>query len=248
MTDERDPEVAQAYRELGREEPPRALDEAILAAARRPVRSAARRWAMPVSLAAVLVLSVSVTLLIHQEAPEVYAPAPVAKALAPAPAAEAPKPEAPKPEETVVVERPKLMKEQVAQSAPAAKAEARAQSRQDAFTPDPAPAAAAPVAAAPAPAAPAAAGAASSSVPQPAMQRPEQGMRDRAERQVLAESVAKRTQDAGETPEKWLERIAELRRAGRHDEADKALAEFRKRHPDYRIPEATLERLERREK
>ena len=82
-----------------------------------------------------------------------------------------------------------------------------------------------------------------------AMQRPMEGMRDRAdsaERQVLSEAAAKRSQDAGETPEKWLERIAELRRAGRHDEADRALAEFRQRHPGYRIPEAMLEKVERR--
>lgn len=49
-----------------------------------------------------------------------------------------------------------------------------------------------------------------------------------------------------EPPEKWLERIAQLRQQGRHDEADKALAEFRKRYPDYRIPAATLEKVERR--
>jgi hypothetical protein len=47
-------------------------------------------------------------------------------------------------------------------------------------------------------------------------------------------------------PEQELERIAQLRRDGRHDEADKALAEFRKRHPDYRISEPMLERVERR--
>jgi hypothetical protein len=49
-----------------------------------------------------------------------------------------------------------------------------------------------------------------------------------------------------QTPERELERIAQLRRDGKHDEADKALAEFRKRHPDYTIPEAMLERVERR--
>lgn len=69
---------------------------------------------------------------------------------------------------------------------------------------------------------------------------------DRAERQVLAEATAKRAQDASEPPEKWLERIAELRRAGRHDEADKALAEFRQRHPGYRISDSVLEKVERR--
>ena len=39
------------------------------------------------------------------------------------------------------------------------------------------------------------------------------------------------------TPGKWLERIEELRRAGRLDEAKAELAEFRKRYPEYRLPE-----------
>jgi hypothetical protein len=51
---------------------------------------------------------------------------------------------------------------------------------------------------------------------------------------------------ADEPPEKWLERVAQLREQGRHDEADKALAEFRKRYPDYRIPEAVLEKVEKK--
>jgi hypothetical protein len=49
-----------------------------------------------------------------------------------------------------------------------------------------------------------------------------------------------------ESPEAELERIAELRRQGQHEEADKALAEFRKRHPDFRIPEEMLRKVERR--
>jgi hypothetical protein len=49
-----------------------------------------------------------------------------------------------------------------------------------------------------------------------------------------------------EPPERWLERIAELRKQGMHDEADKALEEFRKRYPDYRIPESMLEKVEKR--
>jgi len=42
-----------------------------------------------------------------------------------------------------------------------------------------------------------------------------------------------------------LERIAELRRQGKHDEADKALAEFRRRYPDYRIAEEMLKKVEK---
>jgi TolA-binding protein len=47
-------------------------------------------------------------------------------------------------------------------------------------------------------------------------------------------------------PEPELERIAELRRLGRHEDADKALAEFRKTYPDYKISGPMLERVERR--
>lgn len=60
---ERDARVAERYRALGREEPPRALDEAILAAARRR----RLRWAVPVSIAAVVVLAVGVTLRVQIE-------------------------------------------------------------------------------------------------------------------------------------------------------------------------------------
>jgi hypothetical protein len=49
-----------------------------------------------------------------------------------------------------------------------------------------------------------------------------------------------------QSPEAELERIAELRRQGRHEEADKELAEFRKRHPDYAIPPAMLEKVEKK--
>ena len=43
-----------------------------------------------------------------------------------------------------------------------------------------------------------------------------------------------------------LERIAELRAAGRDAEADKALEDFRRDHPGYRIPEAMWERVKPR--
>jgi hypothetical protein len=50
---------------------------------------------------------------------------------------------------------------------------------------------------------------------------------------------------AGETPEREFERIAQLRAEGRHDEADKAFLEFRKRYPEFRITEEMLRRIER---
>jgi hypothetical protein len=68
--------VSQRYRELGAEEPPRALDDAIRAAARResgarpaPLVSpgARRRWYLPLAAAAVIVLSVAVTMQMQRE-------------------------------------------------------------------------------------------------------------------------------------------------------------------------------------
>lgn len=53
----------------------------------------------------------------------------------------------------------------------------------------------------------------------------------------LSATVAKIAQSPL-TPEAWLERIAELRKQNRKREADESLAEFKKRYPDYRIPEA----------
>jgi ribonuclease E len=234
MADERDPQVSNRYRELGAEEPPRALDEAILAAARRPARSWTQRWAVPLSLAAVVVLSVTVTLRIQHEQPALEAPAEVR-----APASkEAARPDAAQRQETIKAEKadkPAPRKEPVPfqpapQTRPPAAAEPPAKVRDEA----PARSAAEAAAAAPAPPAPASraerraeSGAAGAVAPQAAPQQ----------------ALSKR---AAETPERELERIAQLRRDGRHEDADKALAEFRKRHPDYRIAPEVLERVERR--
>ena len=46
-----------------------------------------------------------------------------------------------------------------------------------------------------------------------------------------------------EPPEKILERIASLRREGRAREADDLYAEFTRRFPDYRIPDAMREQV-----
>jgi hypothetical protein len=43
-----------------------------------------------------------------------------------------------------------------------------------------------------------------------------------------------------------LERIARLRAAGEDAQADRALERFRKRYPDYRIDDATWERVKPR--
>src|SRR5258706_15317647 len=86
-----------AYRALPREEPRVAIDAAILAASRQALAkpSASRRWAAPVSIAAVLVLAFGVTLRMQQEkpgveSPDVYSSPPAGAAAAPPPAPAAP--------------------------------------------------------------------------------------------------------------------------------------------------------------
>ena len=51
--------------------------------------------------------------------------------------------------------------------------------------------------------------------------------------------------DVSETPDQWLARIARMRELGRDEEADKELARFRERYPEYRIPEALAKKVER---
>lgn len=242
MTD--DVDVSRRYRELEAQEPPRALDEAILAAATRSARSLhgsarpwTQRWAVPLSLAAVVVLSLTVTLRIQQEQPGIEVPAPLAKESGPAsPAA-------------VADAQPKP-KEEAQPSAAAGRAD-RGQQQKSIARKEPAPfppaiqdkvAADKPSSAAPAPA----------SAETPASRREAAGGAESSVAGTLArpESAQMQAQRAkaasADAPERELERIAELRRQERHDEADKALAEFRKRYPDFRIPQAMRERVERR--
>ncbi len=265
MTEERDPEVSAAYRGLGAQEPPRALDEAILAAARREagarpaplaVRAARQRWYAPLATAAVLVLAVAVTLNMQIERPGIESPA--QRASAPPPQKEVAR----------IVAAPEAKDVQRQAAAPAAPAPSVA--------PEPAPF----MAQRPAPAAGArsddARDSAASVSGSPAQPGEERRLREaqapapaRAPQAAPAEVLAKRSaladraelgaaathgeaaarmqvQKLADTPERELERIAELRAQGRHEEADKALAEFRKRHPDYRIPDAMRVRIERR--
>jgi len=177
---DRDEKVSAGYRALGSEEPPRVLDEAILARARvRP-----SHWRVPLSIAAVVVLGVGVTLRMLPQRPE-------AESVALAPQViQTPRPAAPVP------------------AAETAKPAAPATSRE--------------LARAAAPAAPAADSAVARAAPEPRMR---------------AEGAAKLSV-APLTPEVWLARIAELRKQGRTREADESLAEFRKRYPDYKIPES----------
>jgi ribonuclease E len=203
---ERDEKVSAGYRALGGEEPPRALDEAILAASRR----SPTRWRLPLSVAAVLVLAVGVTLRLLPQRPD-------AESVALAPQVmETPRPKAPAPAAAPAREQPKPAARAAAAGQGGMRAEIGAKPGETTAARDSVAADAARSAPASAPAL-AAAGTA-------------------AESRVGAATAAKFAQSPL-TPEAWLARIAELRKQGRKREADESLAEFRKRYPAYRIPE-----------
>jgi len=246
--DPRDGQVSARYRELAREEPSARLDAAILGAARaRAARPGVRRWAVPVSLAAVLVLSVIVTTRIHEEAPhlESGAPAPAGRTAKPA-TPPAPAPAEAKTAGKIEREAPRPPQRREARQEPA-KAELRADmAKQSLEEREAVPFAAAPAAAlepaAEAKAARPAEQSAAGAVPAPpAVGSAADRMAASRAAPASAPMVAReRSEPAAfeESPEKWLEHIARLRGEGRKAEADESLARFRRRYPDYKIPEA----------
>jgi hypothetical protein len=263
MTDH-DDKLSRRYRELSRDEPPSAVDAAILSAASRALRSRPpRNWAVPMSIAAVLVLGIGVSLRMQLEQPGIETSAPASEqyvphATPPAPADLATQPSAPQaapatvappavqPAKRKIASEPKAIAQDKAVSAPALRAPAAAASPEPRpFADSIAPASPPPALGAPAqnivPAAPQSGGAvAPASVPMaPARARSEAGASGTAQTRALMKSAI--GVQAAE-----LDRIARLRSEGRHAEADKALEEFRRRYPDYRIPEDVLERVKPR--
>jgi len=228
MTD--DPKISQRYRELPREEPPRHVDEAILAAARRAVvsrpaplvvPSGRRRWYFPLAAAAIIVLAVAVT--IHVERQELDAEVfeavtspkapPEEKVAQPERPAEPASPRvfAPDPKPQRQVEPPAPQAEQSRQQAPAAVPQAKPEASK-----------------------------------REALMREEARARASREPDTVSGALGARLSSTYASPEQWLQGIADLRRQGRHDEADKALAEFRRTYPDYKISEAMLEKVEKK--
>lgn len=209
-----DPKLSRRYRDLPREEPPRALDKKILAASRRAVRP--RRWTVPLASAAVIVLAVAVVAHIDREPPDAEVVTPQAR----------------------VLETP-----------PPAPARAPAQSRRD-QAPQPAQKRAQRAEAAGAPAAPASMGEERKAIDEirAARESANQAARARAQSAPSPQATTAVSASArvAPSPEQWLQRIADLRRQGRDEEADRELAEFRKRYPDYRLSEETKAKVERR--
>jgi len=234
------------YRAASTEEPPAHLDATILAAARREVERAqfARNWHLPASIAAVLVIGVSLALM-TSEIEDPLPPADISGGVAANEARQAAPALAMKQESEA---RPAPRRGIERETRPSRERSARSD-REDA----PQKAAsghADSVAAAPSVAAPA---------PAPALQQLEgdapsesvaeqkgaladsvQGKRATA---ALRKEVAPSSAAPTDAPDEWLKRIGDLLRNGKTAQAREQLAEFRKRYPDYRLPE-TLRELE----
>ena len=280
---ERDAGLTALYRAAAREEPPPALDDAIRAAARRAVSSQPRRmsapfirsWRVPLSIAAVMVLTVSLVTIMREEAPEIMmSPGGVrlpddADQMRAGPVADAG-------ESTTAV--PKVLAPRAQRSdsgepkPPAQTGSSEIDLRGNRVSPDPASGSRKDMAAAgrmeaDAPTAPALAeraipeafpgdvGMRDNKVGVPAEKRRQSAKEEaprpsaRAAEAVtgipvpapvpatvpgLAAGAAAEVKDL--PPDQWLERIDELRRQGKLEEAKRSLAEFRRRHPDYELP------------
>jgi len=240
MAEQQDPQLSQHYRELEPLEPPAALDQAILAAGQRAVSLRRRRWYYSLAAAAVLVFAVALTLQIERQRPDAESASQDGAAhlrLSRELRGEI-KPAAPRAESKPAKVSPPAA--DTAASAPATPPQeprvasdrgARAR-RSDAAE---AGNAAAPAAAPPAEA--------------PIQLRREMAIAPQSAPppSVAPSSVqSAASAPARESPDKWLERIAEMRSRGRHAEADKELAEFRRAYPNYPLSDLMRERVEGR--
>ena len=273
---ERDARLAEAYRAGAQQQPPERLDDAIRAAARRAVAAGPRRgadrprrWSIPLSLAAVVLLSVTLVTMMREEGADrwvsdapplprvqppgavVDAPAqipapvpaqPAAQSMAAAPTAglqrAVPRTEMPVPE----------LRAQEHREMPAADAGSRAKATAGAAAPadaavdvrqDSAPRGAdaprpllrsAP-ATTPAPAALAETAAASAAKPAGPGALSFAAAPSAQTREALWQDLE------GEPVARWLDRLRELRKAGRAADADRLAAEFRRRFPDATLPD-----------
>ena len=273
MIERRDEELSRIYRDADGPRPPQRVDDNILAASQRVAGAGARpagarlarRWGTPVALAATVLVTFTLALMVFEresgldtmapKAPRADRPAKVSPAepvragqLAKSPPAEprsaAPAPATPSPQAAAPPDRAKpptvetaLSNERRATGRPARvpavppgieilrKSEEvkplpdaeRAFDAQQSVRPTQAPAAA------PAPGA--------NSLRESASTLQGAGAVGGATNRVAVSEAKERT------PEKWLEDIRKLRTEGKATEVERELAEFKKRYPDYILPE-----------
>lgn len=259
---ERDPVLDRVYAARSRDEPPVSLDDAIRAAVRREVRAKPRAfqaalggWRVPISIAAILIVSVTVVMLMREERGELPQVAPreenasgalhqqtVRPALRDS--AEESRPQQPE------NRAPKPLPEgqRTTPASPGAQSALPSQSAALERMKDSG-AASGSGALEAAPSAPKASPGAAPVPGEASGMRPD-FKPSAASRPPLREAESPRDQPAtsvagspwsgldAEPPEKWLERIEQLRRAGRTADAEEMLAEYRRRFPSRPLPPA----------
>lgn len=226
-----DPALSGLYRAGAGDGPPPALDARILAAAHAAARPPAlprpwwKRLTLPVGVAASALLAAMLSLTVQRHPPETVAPADdAAAARAPQRVPPAASPTVAAPASARQAASPPEEKK-ARTAAPAAPAPV--------LGPAPLPAQAPP---APAAAESFAAPAAKSEIAADravAAERAPQGLELRAA--PAPAGVAAR--QAAPAPAAWIEEIRELRRQGQAEAAARRLAEFRRAHPDYPLPD-----------
>jgi hypothetical protein len=235
------------YRAGSTEEPPARLDAAILAAARREVRRSrfARSWQLPASIAAVLVIGVSLALMtseIEDPLPPADTSAVIAanKARQAAPALVTERESVARPASRPSIERePRPSRERSARS------DREAHTRQDSTAGPAGSAAALPSVAAPSPAP--TLKQFETAEPSELMAEQKGALEDSAQGKSATATMRKEAAPSSsvpaDAPEQWLKRIGDLLRNGNAVQAREQLTEFRKRYPEYQLPE-TLRELE----
>lgn len=267
-------ELSRLYREAGTEEPRAALDDAIMTAARNALVARSgklsflslRSWQIPVSLAATLLLTFTLTVLVREEGmdgkPPVMDPVqidPVQMDSAPASAAPTasetrqPSDEFLKEENTSTVKRlpapspapsPAMGKQALPQQ-PAGPQEKEAKSTASMPAEESQQRASAVAAEADSPQAESVDDRAVVDAPAPALEPvPEFSAPAPAKTEsapsptgpVLERSRRERDNPVLKAPADWLIFIRELRQQGRHAEAAKNLGDFKQRYPEYPLP------------
>ena len=249
----RNSEISARYREAATETTPAALDARILRAAHRELRPSRRRWLLPLSMAAAVVLSVSLLLRLPSKdtTPMLTAPTPAAShlqdELAPTAQAKARSAISADATDAAVTDKknsapaytaPSRERESAPIAAPNLQTEA--QGRADA----PAPSLAAPAAAGMISDEARAASGAAMRMPQPARkdERPMAPAAVEKSEPAAATNAEKSTEAVGAvaqpslTPEAWIIHIRKLRADGDTAAANVELRALRARYPDYELP------------
>jgi hypothetical protein len=255
----RETTISALYRAQAREVPPASLDEAILAAARQEARAQPEKpkplifsvWRVPLAAVAVLVLSVTLTTLVieHKEAVQsvFYGPSEIIteertlQDTATLPAREAreagtPSDE-PEPAALDAVRAPASPAKEKKTESSASRQYVQARLKHQA---EPAPSTQATKTPTPS-----SARMENARAPAKALEaRPPPGLDSSTLKMQSADETTAQTMPApaeearqGRPPEEWLIHVRDLLKHGRRQDAVTSLTEFRKRYPDYRLPE-----------